>query len=223
MTDERQPTQAELLAPWSLTRKLGKADEATVQAALSDADFARQMSLGEDERRGTVEVSERIPGPSRASLETLMAMIEAEPKRSPGVWSKVKSAFNSFGISGAPAGALMAGLAMVVFVQGGMLTQPGAISLDAPIPQQAPPETIAPQGSTRNLTAGEATVLRVIFRPEATMGEVATLLDSLGGNIVSGPTQDFYSIIFESKASATMALTVLNSNGTLVVTASAPE
>ena len=222
MTDERPPTEAELLAPWSLTRKLTDAEEAMVQAAMEKPDFAYQMSLVEDERRGSVEISERIPGPSRQSFDKLMTMIDAEPARTPGLWSKVKSAFNSFGISGAPAGAVMAGLAMVVFVQGGLLTQSGLDGTQLVDPVDLP-AVATPQGATRNILSGEETILRVIFRPEATMGEVAALLESLDGQIMAGPSQDFYTVSFESKASATMALSVLNSTDSVVVTAQPQE
>ena len=231
MTDERPPSEAELLVPWSLTRKLNDAEEAMVQAAMEMPDFANQISLAEDERRGSVEISERIPGPSRQSLDKLMNLIDAEPKRTPGLWSKVKAAFNSFGVSGAPAGVVMAGLAMVVFVQGGLLTQTRLDdTLVAPEPiGVAAPSLSAPattqQSPTRNLgvVSSEEVVVHVVFQPEATMSEVAALLNSLDGQIIAGPSQNSYTVIFMSKASATMALSVFNSTSSVVQTAQPQE
>jgi hypothetical protein len=215
MTDDRQPTEAELLAPWSVTRKLSDADEAIVQAAMTDRTFAHQMQLAEDERRGTVEVSERIAAPSRESLDKLMDMIDAEPKRGPSLMSRLSSAFQSFGLTGAPAGAVMAGLAAVVLIQGGMLSreslgQPDAVST-APVAEPA----TAPTEATRSVVINPA-FLKVAFDDDASMGEITELLGLLGGTITNGPDAGLYRVRFDSKAVASAALVQLEERTDLV-------
>jgi len=213
MTDERIPTEAELLAPWFTTRKLGRAEEQLVREAMSDADFARQIELAEGERRGTVEVVERIPAPSRQSLDNLMAMIDAEPKRAPGLMTKLKSAIASFGISGAPAGVVMAGLAMVVIVQGGLMT-PGTIG-DAELAPEAPTVEADP-GLTRSITENGGVLLRIEFTDTATMGEITAVLDEIGASIKQGPVSGQYFLEFESEVQGSTAQVKLEAMADLV-------
>ncbi len=212
MTDERIPTEAELLAPWFTTRKLGRAEEQMVREAMSDPKFARQMELAEDERRGTVEVVERIPAPSRQSLDKLMEMIDAEPSRAPGLMAKLKSAIASFGISGAPAGVVMAGLAMAVVLQTGILN-PDSIG-DADI---GPTESVAEAdpGLTRSISES-GVLLRVEFTDMATMGEITALLDDLGASIRQGPVSGQYFLEFETEVQGSTAMVKLEAMSGLV-------
>ncbi len=179
MTDERQaPDAIDELLPWHATGRLEAEDRAKVEAALArDPETARRLALAREELEETIALNEALGVPSARARADLFARIDAAAPAGSGP---------SRGLMGALAGLLDAlspralawgavAAALLILVQAGIL---GTLVVNQ---GGAGFETASRQA------AGAGSRLLVTFAPEASVGQIGTLLQSQRATIVDGP------------------------------------
>ncbi|NJO24226.1 MAG: hypothetical protein HC868_16550, partial [Sphingomonadales bacterium] len=173
--DALERSEIELLLPWYVTGRLGAADTARVTAFLAaHPDMQRQLALVREEQEQSVQANEALVGPSRGSLDRLMASIERESRVSLSphtVWSRIAQFFAMPTSQGVRWAAAAAGLLLLIqaAVIGSLL--------------------IARSGDTYQTASGKhapasGTTLLVGFADAATAPAIAVLLGQLDAQIV---------------------------------------
>ncbi|MCB1521444.1 MAG: hypothetical protein KDJ37_12830 [Hyphomicrobiaceae bacterium] len=197
MIDEAHaPTEREeieMLVPWYVTGRISAADARRVEAFVArNPDFARHIAVARDERSAAVEVSEAQGMPSARATDRLFEAIRAEPmprsvaarRQANGLLARVRGFFENPTPVTVRYAAMAA--AAVVLVQAAVLgsmfaTQPAGDG--GGYRTAAGPETSA------------AAVALVSFADGASLAEITSLLDGVGGRIVDGPLKGgFYKV-----------------------------
>jgi len=189
---DREPTELEALLPFHAAGTLNLRDARRVDEALAtDADLARQYAAIQDEFAETILLNESLGAPSARAMQKLFAAIDAEPARKPsssvsplmriaGFFSGLSPRTLAYSaIAGAFALVLQAGVIGTVLVK----DRAGSNFQTASFPVQS--------------SAGTFGLLR--FSPDANAGDIAKLLESYNGSIVSGPKAGMFRVKFGDK------------------------
>lgn len=182
MENPTEREEIEMLLPWYVSGRLDSADHERVARYLTDhPDMHEQLGLIGAERDESIAANEALGAPSAASLNQLREAIAAEtPEPSKlavagrGLWAELTSLFSN----PTPRAVQWAGAAAVLLLVAqagviGTLVGPGS----------------SPQSgyTTASGTKEPGTVLIVRFAPGATAAGIAKVLDSVKGQIISGP------------------------------------
>ncbi|MEM9268362.1 MAG: hypothetical protein AAGA78_05430 [Pseudomonadota bacterium] len=195
MTDEREPTELELLIPWYVAGTLDGDDLARVEAAIAqDAQFAEQVAQASEEAEQAQLAAEAFGRPSSEAQARLMAALDAEPARTPGILSRLSNLLTGFGLSGTPARLAFAALMAALVVQ--------AVLLSAP----APSSGFATASGEPEIVAGPQYVVLVTFVPEAQIRDMSALVTTMKGDVISGPKGGYYRVAFASEDAARAAV-----------------
>lgn len=181
------PAEGELLLPWHVTGRLEASERESVDAYLAshpDAEF--HLGLIREERDVTVAENEALGGAPAGVLARLHQRIEEEDgaalERAAAKTSIMEGLRDLFTLQ-APA-LRYAGIAAAIVI----MVQAAAIGVLV-----APSDRIGPYEAASHKEEGLArkgTRLAVAFQDRATAGDIAKLLEEIGGNIVGGPTPD---------------------------------
>ncbi|MEO1551167.1 MAG: hypothetical protein AAFR93_12165 [Pseudomonadota bacterium] len=192
----REPTELELLIPWYVAGTLDAEQMEQVQAEMArDPNFAAQVADAVEEAGEVRLAAEALGQPSAQAHSALMAAIDGEPARSPGLWARISGALDGFGLSARPARLAFAAALAAICVQ--------AVFLATPAPEQAAFETAS--GPAEGGVAPDHVVL-VTFVPQATMADVSTLVTTLKGDVISGPKGGYFRVSFASEDAARAAV-----------------
>lgn len=175
--DNREQDEIELMLPWYEAGTLSPAEMRRVGAYLAaHPDMGARLALVREELSGTIAANEALGMPSHAARDRLMAQIAAEAGAAPQMsgltawWKGWLPAGFSPGLSLAAAAA-----ALIIIVQAVAL-----VSL-------APRDTDNRLAAGDQLAAASGTFILIRFAENASAGEIAALLQSIGGAIVDGP------------------------------------
>jgi hypothetical protein len=185
--DDAQETDDEVmvLLPWYATGRLPEDERALVERRLAaDPALRRQLELIEEERAATVESNASLPAPSRASLDALMAEVEAQTpaggmRRLPAAWLERAGAWLDGFSPRLRAAAAAAALAVVITQSamiGHLLQDDDAATFVTVTEPDAPVD-------------GRGTLL-VAFAPDAPASAVTAILQEMDAAIVDGPRAD---------------------------------
>lgn len=188
---DREPTELEALLPFHAAGTLNLRDARRVDEALaSDPDLARQYAVIQDEYAETILLNESLGAPSSRAMQKLFAAIDAEPARKASFnpIMRVAGFFSSLSprtlaysaAAGAIALLLQAGVIGTVLVK----DRTGGNFQTAAFPAQSTPGTFG--------------LLR--FSPDAKASDIAKLLETYNGSIVSGPQAGMFRVKFGDKA-----------------------
>jgi anti-sigma factor RsiW len=173
----------DLLLPFYAIGRLGPEETARVEAALAARpDMQRRLMLVREEQTETVRLNEGLGAPSRKVRDDLFARIDAlESRRSPlksalatGWLQRIVEAVGSLSPRTLTLAAGFA--ALVILLQGGALVT----TLLSPLAQY---RTASQPGAA----ATEGAFLLVAFAPDATVAQMAAVLQARGAVIVDGP------------------------------------
>lgn len=181
----------EALLPWYEKGTLAPEEARLVEDYLQDnQDDLAYLELIREEAGETIAANEMVGMPSNAAFDKLMASIAAEPKSARAVVRERAGGFFArlFG-QGTPVWApIAAGAAcLVILVQaaaiGVLFTHPQGFGTDV---AEGPNGTRLSSGVERVGNTGGRVIL-IRFNPNATAGDISTLLHSLNATIVEGP------------------------------------
>jgi anti-sigma factor RsiW len=179
MINERDDqTAIDELLPWHATGRLSAADQGRVEAALArDPEVARRATLAREEMEETISLNETLGVPSSRARDALFARIDALGPQAkpagPGLMSRLGGLLNVLSPKALAWSAVAA--ALLIMVQAGIL---GSLMVG----QQLPGFEIA-----SGPAAGTGSRVLVTFAPEATAGQIASVLQSRRAVIVDGP------------------------------------
>jgi len=189
---DREPTELEALLPFHAAGTLNLRDARRVDEALAtDADLARQYAAIQDEFAETILLNESLGAPSARAMQKLFAAIDAEPARAAsssfnplmriaGFFSSLSPRTLAYSaVAGAFALVLQAGVIGTVL----MKDRASGNFQTASFPAQS--------------TVGTFGLLR--FSPDANAGDIAKLLETYNGSIVSGPKAGMFRVKFGDK------------------------
>ena len=189
---DREPTELEALLPFHAAGTLNLRDARRVEEALArDPDLARQYAVIQDEFAETILLNENLGAPSARAMQKLFAAIDAEPARAPSAsfnpLNRIAGFFSSLSprtlayaaVAGVFALVLQAGVIGTVLVK----DRAGGNFQTASFPVQS--------------SAGTFGLLR--FSPDANAADIAKLLESYNGSIVSGPKAGMFRVKFGDK------------------------
>jgi hypothetical protein len=184
-SSERQ--EIEELLPWHAAGTLSAEDAQRVENALAhDAELARRYALVREELAETTVLHEGLGAPSRRAYDTLMAAIDAEPKRtqaraSSGWVTRFLDSLSPHALAWSGAAA-----ALVIMLQAGVIATmtmqeiPGTYQTAS-----GPPAPGTPITRSLNQTAG--TFVQIRFAAQATSADVTRFLADNRLSIVEGP------------------------------------
>src|ERR1700758_633447 len=97
---EQEPSEIEVLLPWSAAGTLNARDARRVEEALArDPELARQYAVIREEFAETISLNESLGAPSVRAMQKLFAAIDTEPARGPqpsfNISSRVAGFFSS--------------------------------------------------------------------------------------------------------------------------------
>ncbi len=205
---ERQQSLEELL-PWYINGTLSERESAEVEAWLAeDADARALVDEMRLESVVTRAANDEIAGPSPASFDNLMAMIDAEsPAEQAAPVAQARPAVRpslierltgwlptpSLKAAGALAGVVLVAQAVAIAV----LVSSGPADQADPAQGDANNNFITASDGTGAAIDGPA--LLVMFDEATTMGDVAGLLDANALRIVNGPEAGFYTVVLTAE------------------------
>lgn len=196
MSEDINPSEAELLAPWYAVGTLTDSETAIVEAEIArNPDFAKTLQLVDDERHVVREVGDDLGRPSGESLAQFVSALEGEPDRQISLMQRLKSVFV---LPNRPMKFAMFALVALTVVQSGFIASTMRTS-----EQQYQTATGA-----STLVSGEFSLL-VAFVDIAPFGEVSELIRSVDAKIIAGPTTGLYTLGFATSQAADAGLQVL--------------
>ena len=204
------PHDAAALLPWYLSGTLSAADRATVAAHLETCDACRRELAALERLKPAVGAAvETRPAPARDLFARVAARVAAEPRVSPfdrGRWSARLADWAGTLLAPRLAPALAVGLIVVQF---------GALALlAARLYQVVPGEHTTQSGPATSGPPAAGTRLRVAFQDGATALEIRSALESVGAQIVEGPTAaGFFVVVVPPSADAARVVETLRSRG----------
>lgn len=187
--EHRPPTEREeieMLLPWYVTGRISAADAARVDAYVRQhPDFARHIETARDERAAAIAVSEAQGVPSARATDPLFERIAVEPMPvSHSVRQKsasLLSAISGFFANPSPVAVRYAAIAaaVVVLVQAAAL---GHLMTGGGEERGGFRTASGPESAEK-----DGTFVLVGFADNASIGQIAALLDGVGGRIADGP------------------------------------
>jgi len=179
MSDDERHEVEELL-PWYAAGSLSRRDMQRVKEAITrDPQLARTYQSVSEELAGTVDLNQTLGAPSDRAMEKLFANIDAEPVRRPVRARGIGERFSTFLASLSPHTLAWSATAaaLLVVVQAGVI---GGILVNR--------QTVGFQtASAPSAATGDGTFAIVQFAPDASMADVAKLLQANNVSITSGP------------------------------------
>lgn len=173
------------LLPWYAAGTLPSAEAARVEAALAaDPTLRDELEIVREDQDATLALAEASPRPSARVLDALMRKVEAEPAKAAHVVARARASFadwlgEKLAMLSPRTLAYAAGAAaLALVVQAGII---GSAFMGS-----APEYQTASYRTARG-PVSDGTFVLVGFNPEATAGDMARLLDQVGGTIVEGP------------------------------------
>jgi putative zinc finger protein/fervidolysin-like protein len=204
MAAPRTPHDAAALLPWYLSGTLPAADRAVVAAHLETCDACRRELAALERLKTAVGAAvEARPAPARDLFARVAARVGAEPRGS--WWTRLADR----------AGALLAPRLAPALAVGLIAVQFGALALLAVrLYQVVPGEHTTQSGSAASGPAAAGTRLRLAFQDGATALEIRSALESVGAQIVEGPSAaGFYVVVVPPATDAARAIETLRSRG----------
>lgn len=176
-TPEMTQPEAELLLPWYVNGTASDEERALVEDWLAQApEAAGHLGRVQEESDLTRESSEALGVPGRHVLDDLMARVAPTEAGAGGRAGVIDTIWSWLSPRYALAGA--AALAVVVVGQGAALTS---------LMGQGTPATYTTASSSAVATRQVKREALVAFAPEATLTDIAALLEELGLTITDGP------------------------------------
>ena len=186
--EPRNPSEAELLAPWYVTGRLDEADTREVEErAKEDEEFARLIEEVKREQRAAAALNEAMGELPQSVWERLEQSVDEERReqshgRRAGFIESLKTSFSGF-----CAGLTMQQWQIVAAAAIALcLIQVGAIAY---LVQDSGPAKYGTASGPKS-TAAVKPAFIVSFSQKATAGEINALLDAAGASIVEGPNAD---------------------------------
>lgn len=180
MTEQKAPERPEIedLLPWHAAGTLGPREAREVEAALTrDPELMRRYMLAREEKDATVELNEALGQPSPRALTKLFAAIDAEGGRKPARSAGLATWIGEFIASLTPRQLAFSAIAGAL----ALLLQAGVIGT----------MFLGEQGSYQTASGGKpgeaGSFAFVRFAPEASAGDIASLLEENRVSIVDGP------------------------------------
>lgn len=183
----RDPSEAELLAPWYVTGKLDETEAREVEElAKEDGEFARLIEEVRREQKAAAALNEAVGELPPAVWERVDQSVEQERReqsrvRRAGLIEDLKTSVSGF-FAGLTLQQWQAAAAAAVAL---CLVQAGAIAY---LVQDGSPAKYGTASGPKSAAAKPAFI--VSFSPNSTMGEINALLDGAGASIVEGPNAD---------------------------------
>jgi len=204
MAARSTPHDAAARLPWYLSGTLPAADRAVVTAHLETCEACRRELAALERLKTAVGATvEARPAPSPDLFARVAARVAAEPRVS--WWTRLVDL----------AGTLLAPRLAPAFAVGLIVVQLGALAvLTTRLYQVVPGEHTTQSGPSTSGPAAAGARLRVAFQDTATEREIRSALESVGAQIVEGPSAaGFYVVVVPPAADATRAIETLRSRG----------
>ena len=184
----RDPSEAELLAPWYITGKLDETEAREVEElAKEDGEFARLIEEVKREKEAAAALNEAVGELPQSVWERLDQSVEQERReqsrvRRTGLIEGLKTSVSGF-FAGLTMQQWQAAAAAAVAL---CLVQAGAIAY---LVQDGGPAKYGTASGPKS-AAGAKPAFIVSFSPNSRVGEINALLDGAGASIVEGPNAD---------------------------------
>jgi len=177
-TEERERAEIEMLLPWYVTDRLGRADRARVESYLAGhPEVAAQLDLVRAEREQSVLGNEALGAPSAGALDRLVAALPADrsglAERGSSLWGQIVDLFRAPATRGVRWAAIAAAALIVI--------QAAAIATLLVRDGGGAYQTASGKAS------GEGVLALVVFADEARASAIARLLAEFEAGIVEGP------------------------------------
>lgn len=174
--------EIEMLLPWYETGRLSAAEMRRVEAYLRlHPEMTARLALIREELAETIAGNEMLGMPNFAARDRLMAQIAADAGAMPHAGAGLKAWWTRWLPEGLSPGLALAAAAavLVILVQAAAL-----ISLNL---RDAGDDGYRVASGKQAQSAEAGTLLLIRFAETASAGEIAALLQSVGGTIVDGP------------------------------------
>jgi hypothetical protein len=180
-------SEAELLAPWHASGKLGEADARLVQMrANSDAEFAQLIEEARRERKAAVAVNEALGKPPQAIWERLEQAIEQDARERPhrsreAFFARLKASLSDY-LDAFSMRHWQAAAAVAIAI---CIAQAAAIAY---LTQEIGEPAKYGVASGPNARAVAKAAFIVSFSQTATIADVTKVLEDAGASIIDGPS-----------------------------------
>lgn len=188
-SEDRAPTELELLLPFHAAGTLNARDARRVEEALArDPALARQYAAIQEEFAETILLNESLGAPSARPMQKLFAAIDAEPRRAaaPSLSARIAGVFAGLSPRALAAAGVVALLAIVL--QAGII---GTLMMERPA-------ALRTASSQTPAAAGPVALIR--FAPDADIAAITAFLDAYRAAIIDGPRAGMFRVRFGDAA-----------------------
>jgi putative zinc finger protein len=179
--------EIEELLPWYAAGTLGADEKRRVEEALAREPHLRaSLETIREDQGETIALNQELPAPRPAALDKVLAVAGAEPRRPP-LTRRIADATAQLAdrLSGA---ASPRALAFAVFAAALVVIGQG-VAIISLLPGG---ESTYSTASQPGATSGQGGFLLVAFKPTATAGDIADVLQKRNATIVDGPRSGLY-------------------------------